>query len=80
MLGASLIFTNRFLGPIYRLHMEMRRAVEAVENDANPRPFQLRKNDYFFEIAECYTRLLEKYHFKKLEDPTLNSENSGGGL
>jgi hypothetical protein len=64
ILGLSLVFTNRFLGPIFRLNAEIQRA---LQEDYKPEPLNLRKRDYFSDLAENYSRLVEKIDARKEE-------------
>ena len=57
ILGLSLYFTNRFLGPIFRLNLEMKRA---LEEDYKATPFNVRKRDYFKDLAADYSLLIQK--------------------
>ncbi len=62
ILGLSLYFTNRFLGPIFRLNLEMKRA---LDDDYKPKPFKVRKKDYFQDLAADYSLLIEKMEAKR---------------
>lgn len=62
ILCLSLYFTNRFLGPIFRLNREMKKALEA---DYKPKPFRVREKDFFKELASDYTQLMTKMDARK---------------
>jgi hypothetical protein len=53
---SGLYFTNKIVGPIYRLKKHMESAVngEAIAK------IQFRKGDFFSDIAPVYNKLLEK--------------------
>ncbi len=65
ILGLSLYFTNRFLGPIFRLNLEMKRA---LEDDYQPKPFKVREKDYFKDLAADYSLLIEKMEIKRASE------------
>lgn len=48
--------TNRIVGPIYRLKDHM----EKLNKGEDPKPFNVRRNDYFREIVEPYNELVKK--------------------
>lgn len=64
ILGLSLYFTNRFLGPIFRMSSEMKRA---LGDDYEAKPFRVRKKDYFKDLAADYSLLLQKVETQKRE-------------
>lgn len=48
--------TNRIVGPIFRLKEHM----DSINQGKTPKPFSVRKNDYFKEIVAPYNKLIEK--------------------
>jgi sensor histidine kinase YesM len=48
--------SNRFAGPVYRLHREIKRIADGQE----AAPIQLRKGDHWQEIADDFNRMLER--------------------
>ena len=48
--------TNRIVGPVYRLKYHM----ESINLGQDPKPFSVRKNDYFKEIVEPYNEIIKK--------------------
>jgi hypothetical protein len=54
-------FTNRLFGPIYRLHMTIKKS---ANGEVMP-PIRLRKGDRFLDLIDDYNRLMESKSEKK---------------
>lgn len=52
----AIRFSHRFVGPIVRLQSEMRK----VDVVGELRPFKLRENDYWQDVADDYNELAER--------------------
>jgi hypothetical protein len=65
--------SNRFAGPVYRLHKEIKRLADGQE----AAPVNLRKGDYWHEVADDFNRLLERVEQCK---PQSLGKSDGGAV
>lgn len=52
----SFKMTNRFAGPMYRLHQQ----IKALSTGEPQRPINFRKNDYWQEVAKDFNAMIER--------------------
>ncbi len=76
-LWKALDFSNRIVGPIYRLHGHIRQTV-SLGKSAGPVAF--RKNDCFSELATDYSRLLDLVETLRAENEALKKAGASTQL
>lgn len=60
-----LVISNRFFGPIYRLHQHL---LQAKKEGPPYRKIRFRKGDGFFEISESYNHLVDRLNEESKKD------------
>jgi hypothetical protein len=61
----ALRLTNRFAGPMIRLH----RTIRAAARGEQVEPIRFRKGDYWQDIAEDFSAMVSYYQTKSKEEP-----------
>lgn len=61
--------SNRFAGPVYRLHKEIKRLADGHEAT----PIQLRKGDHWQNVASDFNRMLDRFQQEEVRECTAQS-------
>lgn len=69
IIWSALIFSNRIVGPIYRLQMHMN---STIKNRRIAQEISFRQKDFFSELAQSYSEILKLIEDPKNEKSMLN--------